>query len=159
MKFSNACLLLLLLSFSLSAETITGKVLWIDDGDTFILGRGKELIRIRIWGIDAPEKQMEGKEIASGALAAFIHGKRVNCEAKGEHRGRIVAQVFYKQKDIGLELLKMGAVWWSDKYAPHQADYKIAFEDSKKQKRGLWALGNPEAPWEWRKRHKEIEEE
>ncbi|MBN2640378.1 MAG: thermonuclease family protein [Victivallales bacterium] len=159
MKNLLLLLLVLLFSASLSAETLQGTVYWVGDGDTFIMGIGDRLIRIRIWGIDAPEKQMVDGDISTAILKNFIEGKRVTCINKGEHRNRIVAQVFYRQRDVALELLKMGAVWWSDKYAPDQEDYKITFNDAIKNKRGLWAFGTPEPPWQWRKLHKEIAEE
>jgi len=141
-------------AFGLFAEELTGTVYWVSDGDTFIMGNGSKLTRIRIWGIDAPEKQLTSGSIATAILKAFIEGKRVTCLKKGEHADRIVAQVFYQKKDVALELLKMGAVWWSDKYAPDQSEYKKAFEESVKTKRGLWAWGNPEKPWLWRKKQK-----
>jgi len=151
-------ILLLILSVSVSIfaeEKITGLCIWITDGDTFKIAKGEKITNIRLWGVDAPEKQLESGSIATAILKAFIEGKRVTCIVKGKHEGRIVAQVFYKGKDIGLELLKMGAVWWADKYAPDQKDYEAAFKDSIKNKRGLWAFDQPEQPWLWRKRNKE----
>ncbi len=47
-------MLFLLLTFSLAAETITGKVIWVHDGDSFLLKDKQESIEIRLWGMTLP---------------------------------------------------------------------------------------------------------
>ncbi len=63
MKTTAALILFLLLAFSLAAESISGKVTLIYDGDTFLMQDGLKSVEIRLWGIDAPEyKQAGGRE-------------------------------------------------------------------------------------------------
>ena len=59
------------------------------------------------------------------------------------------------EKDVALELLKMGLAWYLPKFAPKRQDYREAEAEARKAKRGLWSDEKPVAPEIWRKRVKE----
>ena len=97
------------------AQTITGEVTRVVDGDTFHLGR----IAIRVCGIDAPERGDAGHQEAKAALEAIIGNKRLRCTPVGagsvcdgrsnpySHK-RIVAQCFVGKLDIASEMVRSG---------------------------------------------------
>lgn len=58
------------------------------DGDTLRCGND----RVRLWGIDAPERGDPGADAARVALDKLIHRKQVECIRKGTSHGRFVAQ-------------------------------------------------------------------
>jgi endonuclease YncB( thermonuclease family) len=94
-----------------------GKVTAVVDGDTFSMESESRRIRVRICGIDAPERGQPGYGQAAGTLSNMIEGKLVHCLQVGEgtpcdgrskptSRDRIVAQCFIDKLDIGEEMAK-----------------------------------------------------
>nr|DAP00288.1 MAG TPA: nuclease-like protein [Caudoviricetes sp.] len=143
MKFSLLLLAPLLL-FALS-----GKVVSVHDGDTITILAEKEQIKIRLFGIDAPElKQPYGKK-SKQFLSNLIARQIVEVKENGNDRyGRTIGTVFLNGEDINAQMVENGYAWafrkFSKKYAPQESEAKF-------EKRGLWR-DNPTPPWEWRKR-------
>ena len=107
--------LLLLVSFSASADSITGAVTKVRDGDTFEIGRQA----IRLCGIDAPERNEPGAGKATATLRNLVAGKAVRCIPVGEgtvcddrskrtSHDRVVAQCFVTGRDIARILVEAG---------------------------------------------------
>lgn len=92
-----------------AAAALTGVVSRIVDGDTFYL-EGNET-RLRLWGVDAPEKDAPGAAEAAEALAALIAGKPLSCEEMDRDRyARIVARCTLADgRDVGRVLIDIGA--------------------------------------------------
>lgn len=86
-----------------------GRVSKVLDGDTFTL-RG-ESRRIRIWGLDAPERNEAGGSFATATLRALISGERLQCVVLDVDRyGRLVAQCLLPSgHDIAAEMIRAGA--------------------------------------------------
>lgn len=101
------------------ARDAAGRVAWVTDGDTFGLEPGE---RVRIAGVDAPETQPgQAKcraEVALGLVAkrqasALLQGRMVAVERVGRSYGRTVARVRLDGRDVGAELVRIGAArWW-----------------------------------------------
>lgn len=98
-----------------------GKVTAVADGDTFTMEVESGKVRVRICGIDAPERGQPGYGQAAGVLAAMIEGKTVHCIEVGEgtvcdgkskptSRDRVVAQCFLDKLDVAEEMAKSGTV-------------------------------------------------
>jgi endonuclease YncB( thermonuclease family) len=94
-----------------------GKVTAVVDGDTFTMKSESGRVRVRICGIDAPERGQPGYGQAAGVLATLIEGQQVRCLQVGEgtvcdgkskpnSRDRIVAQCFIDKLDIAEEMAK-----------------------------------------------------
>jgi endonuclease YncB( thermonuclease family) len=66
------------------AADYLGKVLAVSDGDTFTMEVDGAKVRVRICGIDAPERWHAGYGQAAGALLNMIEGKTVHCLQVGE---------------------------------------------------------------------------
>lgn len=97
----------------------------VADGDTFTMESESGKVRIRICGIDAPERGQPGYGHAAGALSTMIEGKLVHCRQVGDEasRDRKVAQCFIGKLDVAEEMAKSGTVCdWPEFSGGH---YKI----------------------------------
>src|SRR6266436_2308723 len=96
-----------------SAETITGRVVAIADGDTItILDSANTQYRVRLAGIDAPETRQAFGEQSRLSLSEMIFGKDVSLSyQKIDQYGRIVGKIFLNGKDINLEQVNAGMAW------------------------------------------------
>lgn len=131
------------------------KVIGITDGDTIVvLGSGNENIRIRLEGIDCPEKDQAFGSAAKKAASDFCFGKEVVIKTTGEDRyGRTLAFVYVGDSCLNEYLLRNGFAWHYKKY---NSDPKLAEMErvARSKKVGLWAQSDAIAPWEWRKKTK-----
>lgn len=151
-------LAMLQLSAPLRADTMSGRVVGITDGDTLVLlDANREQHKIRLSGIDAPEKaQPFGvRSKASLSALAFDQDVTANCPKKDRY-GREVCVVVVRGKDIGLAQVADGMAWWYQKYAKQQTsqarvDYEAAEFSAKAKRVGLWADKDPVPPWDWRR--------
>jgi endonuclease YncB( thermonuclease family) len=158
------CLLLLLLAFcSCNSETstspgeITGKVVAVSDGDTFtLLLQGSEQEKVRLYGIDCPEKNQPFGQRAKQRLSEMIFGKEVRIDRTDKDRyGRTIAKVWTPEGTLVNEmLLSEGLAWHYDQYDKNE-DWEQLEEKAHKKRAGLWSEPNPVAPWEWRKNKRE----
>jgi len=147
----------LLLSTSVLSQT--GKVVWVKDGDTFILKEenGKKHT-IRVADIDSPETSKEkgvpGQPYSKKALRFTIneiYGKVVQVEFKNyDDHNRIIGYVKYENKDLGNELLKAGLAWHYKYYSDDIYMAKLE-QKAKDTKTGLWQDPKPINPYNWRK--------
>lgn len=79
------------------------------DGDTLICSSGD---RVRIWGVNAPEKGESGSYAATISLKRLSAGG-LRCWTKGRSYNRIVARCSGPQGDVGRDQLRRGhAVEW-----------------------------------------------
>jgi micrococcal nuclease len=143
-----------------AADTMSGRVVRVVDGDTLVLlVAGHEQERIRLAGIDCPERKQAFGTKAKEALARLAAGEQVTVEwEKRDRYGRIVGKIVYGGHDVDLALVREGMCWWYRKYAREQtrAD-RVLYEDAeakaRKKRLGLWRDPEPVPPWEWRKEH------
>ena len=140
------------------AETITGSVVRITDGDMLVvLDSNKIQHKVRLMGIDAPEeKQAYGKKSRDN-LSALVAGRYVVVEYDDRDRyKRILGKIMLSGKDMNLEQVASGMAWHYKEYQDEQsrADqlmYSEAEVDARNAKRGLWYDPEPIPPWEYRK--------
>ena len=148
---------LLCFAISLSAiaevpsDAVQFKLKRISDGDTVVT---IEDARIRLWGIDTPERDQRYGSDATEALTVMLHNQHLFLETKDVDRyGRTVGVIYTADGDeINLEMVCDGNAWWYERYARRATEYKQCQEDAQKNKRGLWAEDDPVAPWDWRRR-------
>jgi len=140
-------------------DNFTGVVVKVSDGDTIWVkpDTGKR-IKIRIWGIDTPEKFRSRKlynsaracgttpgkvkhlgQRASGFARRTLKGKRVRVEVMGRGRyGRLLAKIIIlpEEEDYGLKIIKEGfsCVYWKST----DRKYIEAMEKARKERKGLW---------------------
>lgn len=156
MKIS-CVLLLVFLSYSSFTFTKTteetGQVVKIIDGDTFdLLTPQKKLLRIRMNGIDCPERKQDFYQAAKNALSAYIFRKEVRLVITGRDRNkRNIATVFRNNQDINLAMIRNGYAWHYKKYSSDTA-YAKAELQARSERKGLWSRKDAQAPWDFRKR-------
>ncbi len=145
----------LLLTTILVAETITGKVISVTDGDTIkILDEKNKVYKIRLNDIDAPEKKQAFGNKSKENLSKYIAGENVRVEYyKLDRYKRILGTVYFKDKDINKQQIIDGYAWVYKKYSKNN-EYINQERISKNHKRGLWKDEKPIEPWEYRKMKK-----
>ncbi len=155
--------LLLLLAFSAHAETLSGRVVGIADGDTItILDAANQQHKIRLAGIDAPEKKQPFGERSKQHLSDLVFNKQVTVEwNKLDRYGRTVGKILVSGVDTNLEQIRAGMAWWYEKYRKEQSPadqrlYDQAEQQARARRVGLWHDQDPIPPWDWRKRSREI---
>ena len=142
----------LLLFFTLfsSLFALDGKVVKVADGDTItILTDSKEQVKIRLFGIDAPEKKQAYGEKSREFLSSLIAGKIVNIKEKHTDRyGSTVGVVYYNNTDINKKMVLNGYAW---AYTRYSKDYVSEHNKARASKFGLWADPNPIEPQDFRR--------
>jgi endonuclease YncB( thermonuclease family) len=162
MKF-YLCFISLLANFAFfdaSANTILeGKVVSVADGDTLtVLDNRQTPYKVRLLGIDAPEKKQAFGEKSKQSLVELAHGKNVRIVFnKKDKYGRIVGQVFVGALDICHQQIKSGLAWHYKKYQNEQSirdrdAYSASEISAQSQQLGLWSDPRPVAPWDYRNR-------
>ncbi len=137
--------------------TISGKIIHVVDGDTYdLLTADKIKIRIRMDGIDAPERSMAFYKVSKNYLGVLCLNKTVKIVKTDTDRyGRIVAFTYLENgKELGHEMIKAGMAWHFKKYNKDSDLAKLELE-ARKAKRGLWIDPKPVPPWEYRKLKKQ----
>lgn len=108
----------------LGAETTyTYQAVKIIDGDTFDATDGNIKFRVRIVGMDAPEKGSPFSKLATVELKSRIEGKKIEIQPVGpkmDRYNRALGQVMVDGRDIGIELIEMGLATY---YRPGCGDY------------------------------------
>lgn len=134
----------------LSLFAFPAKVIKISDGDTIMILQDKQQIKVRLFGIDAPElKQPYGKK-SKQFLANLIAGEVVEVEENGKDRyKRTLGIIHFKGQDINAQMVLNGYAWAYVKYSRIYVDQE---KTAREKKRGLWQSSDPTPPWKWRKR-------
>jgi endonuclease YncB( thermonuclease family) len=149
---------LLLVSALSQAAVVTGKVVGVSDGDTItILDRGMNQHKIRLSGIDAPEKSQPFGQASKKSLSDLVFSQSVDVEYEQEDRyQRKLGKVILSGHDINLEQVRRGYAWHYKAYMKSQSvsdriNYSNAEDAAYQAKAGLWTDKNPVPPWEFRK--------
>ena len=131
---------------------LKGKAVKIVDGDTFDLLVGTTIHRIRLAGIDAPEKKQDFSNASKQSLAQLCNGQLLTVVVTDVDRNkRKIADVYDAQKKwINKELLLQGMAWHFKQYSSSR-ELANAELLARKKRVGLWSVKNPIAPWNWRK--------
>jgi micrococcal nuclease len=131
-----------------------GKVVSITDGDTFtILTQQNRQFKIRLYGIDCPERRQDFGNVAKQRLSELIFRKFVYVKKTDVDRyGRTVAIVLDENKNCVNELLlKEGLAWHYIKYDGNP-NWQLMEDSARMNGIGLWSATNPIPPWLWRKK-------
>ncbi|MFZ2540912.1 MAG: thermonuclease family protein [Gallionella sp.] len=144
-----------------AADTLQGRVVGIADGDTVtVLDVSNTQWKIRLMGIDAPEKKQAFGNKSKESLSALVFNKQVTVEySKKDRYGRTVGKIMVDGIDANLEQIKVGLAWHYKQYqneqsVQDQAAYAQAEDQARAETRGLWGDAEPTPPWDWRKQQK-----
>ena len=156
-------LLLVLPNLSLAGQL---RVVRVTDGDTIKAVIDHMEIKVRLVGIDAPEKSRKKNEPgqpfsrkATKYLTSLVLKKSITIKEYGTDRyGRILGVVFVNGKNANLEMVKAGLAEVYRGKQPRYFNvklYKDAETDAKNAARGMWSLGDKYvSPRDWRRINK-----
>jgi len=148
---------------SREARILTGRVVKVSDGDTVTVleerDGDKTQVKVRLDGIDAPEKSQPFGDYCRKNLAAKVAGKEISVRVRKLDRyGRSIGNIQSKDGgSVNLQQVKEGCAWFYRQYArEHERGerelYEAAEAKARAEKVGLWKDKEPEAPWEYRRK-------
>ena len=144
---------LLLAQAAPAQRILEGRVVRVFDGDTIEVLSGGQTVRVRLAGIDTPERGQPWATQSKKALSARVFGKEVRVnEVATDRYGRTVGEVYADDVCVGCELVRDGHAW----VYRHFTDDPVLLEleaHARAARRGLWSLPENERvpPWEWRR--------
>ncbi|MDR1611739.1 MAG: thermonuclease family protein [Planctomycetota bacterium] len=146
-----------LLLYPVHAADWSGLCVSVADGDTItVLSADDWQVRVRLYGIDAPERKQPYGTVARRSVAAICYGKTVGItELDVDRYGRVVALVEVDGVLVNRALVDNGMAWVYEKYCKQpECDEWLELEArARKERRGLWGGSEPPVPpWEWRRR-------
>ena len=138
------------------SETFTGQIVHVADGDTItLLTQSRQQIRIRIAGIDAPERAQPFGNRSRQSLHDLCNEKTATVQDEGKDRyGRTIGNVTCAGIDANAEQVRRGMAWVYDRYTKLGSPLYALQEQARAGGAGLWADAKPTPPWEWRRKVK-----
>lgn len=139
-------------------DVLRGKVVAYTSATAFaVLDPSEKLRRIKLTGIDAPERKQKYATEARLLASQWLSTKPIDITVDAvDHDARIIGRVVVDGRDVGLALIEAGLAWCDPGDAallpaPLADTYRTACEQAKAQRRGLWLDAHPVAPWDYRK--------
>ena len=128
-----------------------GQVIDVLDGDTVKLRSDWHVYKIRLTGIDAPEKQQAYGVQSKIYLEHLIADKDVSIKVSScDQYGRYVGKIYLNGKDINGEMIRSGYAWHYYHFDSNPV-YAVFMLDAQRSNRGLWQEAHPTPPWIFRK--------
>ena len=135
---------------------LAGRVVRVADGDTVtVLDRRNTQHKVRLYGIDSPERDQPYGKAAKNALQRLIDNRPVEVVvvAKDSY-GRTVGTLYRDGVNLNEAMVAAGYAWWYQHFAPNERRLEEAEQRARAQRVGLWAEPRPVAPWDWRRRQR-----
>lgn len=131
---------------------IVGTVTRVIDGDTIIVQLSSGPIRVRLYGIDAPEHNQPGGAESTTTLRSLVAGKQVSVEPVSQDRySRMVAKISQGRLDVNAEMVARGEAWVYRHYLQRKDRGWCTLErQARAGRRGLWGYRDPVPPWDFR---------
>ena len=166
--FTYAFVITFTLSIYCVRADFTAKVQRVVDGDTIhVVNKAGKKFKVRLTGIDAPEKNQPYGLASTYKLTEILVNKWVLLKSKPnngnlysiDRYNRVLAKVILDGRDINLAQVSNGYAWHFKRYQKQQSQlerelYSEAELNAKKNYLGLWGEKKPIAPWKWRKMKK-----
>jgi len=150
-------LIIAILLYAGAAYAQPGTVVSVTDGDTIKVMIDGVQTKIRLYGIDAPEKKQAFGQAAKQFTVARVAGKQVDVEPVATDRyGRTVGIVTYDGHNLQAELVRAGMAWVYPQYCQKLfcKDWAAIEQAAMAGKVGLWVDPTPVPPWAWRRQEK-----
>jgi endonuclease YncB( thermonuclease family) len=140
------------LAWAGAASALDGRVVAVHDGDTITVLAGRREVRVRLAGIDAPERGQPHATASRRALADRVAGRTVHVDERGRDAyGRSLGVVRERGVDVNREQVRAGWAWVFRRYA-HDPAWLADEQEARRARRGLWRDAHPVPPWTWRER-------
>lgn len=129
-----------------------GKVVRIIEGDTLAVRHDERVWRVRLYGIDCPEKGQYYRDQAVKYVKERAFEQEVRVKFKSRDKwGRIIGEVVLPDgRILNHELLNEGLAWWFKGKWPGDLTYEALEATARSNRKGLWSGKSPIPPWEWR---------
>lgn len=137
----------------LAGNTVPVKVVGVADGDTITVVMDGKQTKIRLYGIDAPEKAQPYGQVATESMKRLATGHAVTVQAfERDKYGRTIGMVFADGVNVNETMVKSGNAWVYQQYCTEAfcAQWQTSEQEAKAARLGLWKDASPVAPWEWR---------
>ena len=133
-------------------QVLTGTCVGVSDGDSLLLELpGGERVRVRLFGIDAPEKDQPFAREARKKLGYLVYDKSIRVEVQDiDQYGRYVGKVHAGARYVNRFMLKEGLAWLYRHYAAGDELLAAAEARARAAKRGIWAAASPLRPRNFR---------
>ena len=142
--------LILLILYPATSLAWSGKCVAVTDGDTIKVMHDGKAEKIRLYGIDCPEKAQSYGKKAKWFASDLVYKKIVEVKPTAKDRyGRTIAWVYVGEKCLNRELLKAGLAWHYKQYSKDR-DLAELEEEAREKAIGLWSDHNSIPPWTWR---------
>lgn len=131
---------------------MTGICVGVSDGDSLLLELpGGERVRVRLFGIDAPEKDQDFALPARKKLTRLVYDKQIRVEVQDMDKyGRYVGKVYAGARYVNRFMLKEGLAWLYRHYAAGDALLAEAESRARAAARGIWSSVSPLRPRKFR---------
>lgn len=141
-----------------SPEAWSGQVVGVTDGDTIKVyaqngPQAGQMVKIRLYGLDAPEKKQPFGQRSRDHLAGLARGPIRVQPVERDRYGRTVAVIHDQAgRNLNQAQIAAGMAWVYTSYckAPVCGEWRAAEAAAKAAQLGLWADKAPIPPWEWR---------
>lgn len=139
-------------SHPLDKRVVTGRAVRIIDGDTFVLLMDNDFdTRVRLDGIDCPERRQAFSQRAKQTLSDLIFDQEINVYYdKKDGFGRVLGEVYIGSVNVNQEMIRRGMAWHYVKYSSDETLAELERE-ARNNRVGLWVEPNPVPPWEYRR--------
>lgn len=137
----------------------------MQDGDSLVAcasqGRNNDGFRVRLYAIDAPERDQEyGREARDYLWRLVWNRTDLMLEpADTDQYGRLVGVLYYRRmnrrRSINRLMVEQGLAYWYSRYGGHGLGLEQAEENARRRRRGVWASVSQVAPWEHRQTQRE----
>ena len=138
---------------ALAAAAVPAKLVGVSDGDTVTVVMDGQQTKIRLYGIDAPEKAQDFGQVSTEAIKRLTTGKAITVQPyERDKYGRTVGMLFADGVNVNEAQVKAGNAWVYQQYCKEAfcAQWKAFEQEAKASGVGLWRDASPTAPWEWR---------
>lgn len=128
-------------------KRITGKVVGVIDGDTIdLLAAPRQVLRIRLHGIDTPERKQPFYTQARNFTRVLLFAREVEVVGKDvDPYGRLVARIAVDGKDASAAVLAAGLGCTFHRYVTDPA-LDSALVRARESRLGFWSAGAPQPP-------------
>lgn len=151
MNLIVACLLLL---YCVDPTEIRGKVIKVSDGDTIAVLVGHDSIKVRLEGIDAPEKVQPFGMQSKLRLSELVGEKDVRVvKTADDLYGRSVGTIYIGGMNVNQQMVHDGLAWHYKAYSKDPQLNRLE-QEARVAGRGLWSDKTPIPPWEFRRERK-----
>lgn len=132
-------------------EPFEARVVGVADGDTISVLDGTTQVKVRLNGIDCPERRQAFGARAKQLTSQLVFGKTVTVRPFGKDRyGRVLGEVVLADgRELSRELVAAGMAWHYTRYSKDETLARLE-RLAREGRVGLWSEARPVAPWEFR---------